>query len=77
MHYIRNTKLFNELQECPEWDTLFDTKTYDTPVLKDDGIPVLEHGICRISVKPDAVEFIANGVQGKPCADFAIIREEV
>lgn len=60
MKTIRNTKLFLELQEKPDWKTLW-SYNGTTPILKDDNIPYLLGGIDHIEVKPRGVYFYDRG----------------
>ena len=55
---IRNTKLFRELQEKPEWETLFRYPVDGiTPEMKDYEIPNLAGGLDYIEVKSGGIYF--------------------
>ena len=60
MIIIRDTKLFNELKEKPEWNTLFDGTN-----LKGVGIPILSGGLDHIDVKPKGIYFYDIGCNNK------------
>lgn len=51
---ISNTKLFNELQKKPEWETLFKD---DQGTLKDKRIPILAGGLDYIEKNDYAIYF--------------------
>ena len=74
---IGNTKLFNELQENPEWDTLFADKE---GTLKDKRIPILAGGLDHIERTDWGIYFYDIGMTKGPCNryfdnSFGIVRE--
>lgn len=56
---ISNTKLFNELQKKPEWETLFADKE---GTLKDNRIPILAGGLDHIERNDYAIYFHDKGI---------------
>lgn len=63
MKTIRNSALFAELKQKPEWKTLFSGPSYD-PELKDNRIPGLTGGLDHIDVKKKGVYFHDIGSNG-------------
>ena len=57
MKTIRNTKLFSELENKPEWETLFDESGF----IKE-TIPVLAGGLDHIEVKRKGIYFYDIGM---------------
>ena len=76
MKTIRDTKLFRELQEKPEWKTLFTEEKY--PELKNPEIPTLAGGLDHIDVKPGGFYFydIGSSRGGKLVDNSFVIRKE-
>jgi hypothetical protein len=70
MKTIRNTQLFQELQEKPKWVTLFDND-YN---LKDREIPTLRGGLDHIEKKKNGIYFYDIGCNNIR-RDFVIKQE--
>lgn len=73
---IMNTKLFKELQEKPEWETLFSDKE---GTLKDKRIPILAGGLDHIERNDWEIYFYDRGIiRGTEYIDnsFGIVRGE-
>ena len=64
---IRNTKLFEELQEKPEWETLFADKK---GTLKDQRIPILTGGLDHIEKNDYGIYFYDIGTTIGYCNTF-------
>jgi len=68
---IRNDRLFRELKQAPEWNTLFTFREVpgypgsQEPTLKDPEVPVLAGGLDRIEVKARGVYFYDRGASGR------------
>jgi len=56
MIIIRNTKLFQELKECPEWRTLFEN--FEP---KDPRIPAMAGDLDRIEIRENQIIFYDCG----------------
>jgi hypothetical protein len=66
---VRNTKLFNELKENPNWETLFDGTD-----IKDSEIPVFAGGLNHIDIKPAGIYFHDIGCNDRD--NSFVIRKE-
>jgi len=65
MKTIRNTKLYQELLEKTEWNTLFIFYENDAAELKDSEIPTFWGGLDHIETKGNGVYFYDIGSNGR------------